>query len=336
MKVAVIGGGFMGETHLEAYSRLAHVEVVGVCNPKSDPLRLAGQFGTTAFTSFEQMLSTAKPEVVSICLPTHLHKEYVIKAAEAGVHIICEKPIAPTLSDAKEMIEVCKRSGVRLFIAHVLRFFPNYQDIQRQIASGAIGDVGVVHTKRVVGHPGVNTWYNDPALSGGVIMDLMIHDIDFVRSVLGEVHTVYAMRRKAAEVEHALVTFKFESGAIANLEGLWGYESPLTSSCEFAGKKGIIRLNSENTATIRIKKATEEDPSSFESIPKSPTIHDPFYDQLGHFIECIREDKEPLVTVDDAYKAVELSLAAIRSAETGAPVTVKHMTEDTAVGGKRA
>ncbi|MFD0675816.1 MULTISPECIES: Gfo/Idh/MocA family protein [unclassified Paenibacillus] len=328
MKVAVLGCGIMGQTHARNYAVMPGVELAGVCDEQEElGAQLAADCGTTAYTQFEEMIAAVKPDVISICLPTYLHKPYVILAAQAGIHIICEKPIAPSLEEANELIRVCEQNHVRLFIAHVVRFFPNYTDMSRRIHQGGIGKVGVAHTKRVGGHPGkAKPWYGNKAKSGGVILDLLIHDIDYLRSVLGEVQSVFAMNRTSMQMDYALVTLRFQSGAIANLEGYWGYPGPFTTAVEFAGNKGIIRFSSNEVSSVRLQKAPSElkESSPQVAVPSSPAFHDPYYYELMHFINCIVKDEAPIVTTEDAYRAMEIAFAAMESAESGKPVFFKE------------
>jgi len=327
MKVAVVGSGFMGQMHANAYAVMPGVDLIGICSASGKGKDLAERLGAVLHASYDRMLAEARPDVVSLCVPTHLHKEYTLKAAEAGVHVICEKPIATTLEDAAEMAEACTRHGVRLFVGHVLRFYNSYRDIRRKVQQGAIGSVGVVHMSRTNSHPGANqTWFNDAELSGGVIMDLLIHDIEFARSLLGEVDTVYAMTNRAPGVEYALVTLKFASGAIANLEGRWGHSDGLKASCEWAGKKGILRYDSDRSSALRMVKSGGDAEAAAVSTASSPLLPDPCYTELEHFISCIRNDSEPEVTTDDARHALELAIAAIRSAATGHPISMKGVS----------
>lgn len=337
MKVAVVGCGSMGGTHANNFAKMPQVELVGVCDTLEESAKtLAERCRTKAFFSFDELMAEANPDVVSICLPTPLHKEYVLKAANYGKHVICEKPIAPTLSDAREMIDTCREKGVRLFIGHVVRFFPSYADMSRKVAAGVIGDVGVAHAKRSGSHPGrVRDWYKDPSATGGVIMDLMIHDIDFMRSLLGDVKTVFAMNRQTDRLDYALVTLRFHGGAIANLEGFWGFPGPFTTAVELAGKKGIIRFDSNKSASLQIHRSApaESKESAGVAIPRSPAVHDPYYYELQHFIDCILSGEESIVTAEDGYKAVEIALAAHESARTGAPVDLEKFAA--AQGGTR-
>ncbi|UQZ86122.1 1,5-anhydro-D-fructose reductase [Paenibacillus konkukensis] len=323
MKAAVLGCGIMGKTHARNWPSVPGVRLVGVCDAdRPTAEKVAAENGTRAYASLEEMLEAERPDVLSVCLPTYLHKPYVLQAAGAGVHVVCEKPIAPTLEDAEDIIAGCRSHGVRLFIAQVVRFFPSYRDLAAKVRAGAIGEPGVMHTKRIGGHPGqAKAWYYDREKSGGVILDLLIHDIDYMRSVFGEVETVFALNRVTEETDYALVTLRFKQGAIANLEGHWGYPGPFTTAAEFAGTKGVLRFHSDDAVSLRVhafRKSAEDGPKV--AVPKSPAYHDPYYYELEHFAQCIRSGEEPLVTAEDAYRAMEIGHAAIASAKSGQPV----------------
>jgi UDP-N-acetylglucosamine 3-dehydrogenase len=323
MKIVIVGCGTMGETHAHNLQLMPNVQLAGVFDVNVDVARrVAVRFGTTGYTSFDQMMEETDPDLVCVVVNTTLHKEYVLKAAEYGKHIFCEKPMALNLPDAEEMISFCETKGVKLFIGHVLRFFPNYTDIKTRIDAGEIGNVGVVHTKRVGSHPGkAKAWYNNLQISGGVIMDLMIHDIDYLRWTLGEVKSVYTLNYRNDEIDYALVTLRFENKAIANLEACWGYPDSFNFAIEFAGDQGVIRFDSNDTQSLIIRKRDVENiTTNVVAIPQSPSLHDPYYFEMGHFIHCIQEDKEPLITSRDAYKSLEIAHAAIQSALTGLPV----------------
>lgn len=325
MKVAVIGCGSMGTVHAHNYAKLPQVELVGVCdiNEKS-ATALAERTGTRPFFTLESMIAEVNPDVISVCLPTPMHKSIVLQIAEYKKHIVCEKPLAPSLADAQEMIDACEKNGVRLFVGHVVRFFPDYVDLNNKFKAGVVGDVGVVHTKRSGSHPGrARDWYKHSA--GGVILDLVIHDIDFVRGLLGEVSSVFAMNRVTDEMDYALLTLKFENGAIANLEGFWGYPGPFYTTAEVAGKKGILRADSRRTGSLQIQKSsTSQSGPAVVAIPRSASVNDPYYYELKHYIECIISGEQPIVTAHDAYKAVEIALAAAESIRTGMPVNIKQ------------
>ncbi|MGG1552452.1 Gfo/Idh/MocA family protein [Paenibacillus ferrarius] len=323
MKVAVVGCGGMGRIHAHSYVQMPDVELVGVCDVDNALAEeLAATTGALAFTSFEAMLREAEFEAVSLTLPSFLHKPFAIQAAEAGKHVICEKPLALEADDALAMIAACEKHGVQLYVGHVVRFFPEYVGMKQAIDEGKLGRVGVVHAKRIGSHPGdARPWFKDEQKSGGVIADLMIHDIDFFRWALGEVKSVYALNRVTDELDYALVTLHFENGAIANLEAFWGYQGPFQTAVEIAGSRGILRSDSQKSSSLHIVKAPSEgEGRRFAEVPQSPGYHSPYDVELAHFIDCLRHGKAPVVTAQDAYQALEIVLAARESVRTGKAV----------------
>lgn len=327
MRVAVVGCGGMGRVHAGELAIMPGVQLVGVCDIEDHLAEeLAARTGTRAFSSYEEMMSQTKPDVVSLALPSHLHKEYICKSAKLGVHVISEKPIALKAEDALEAIQECEQHSVKLFLGHVVRFFPEYAQIKKAVDAGVLGKVGVVHLKRVGSHPGAKReWYFAEKKSGGVIVDLMIHDIDFALWTLGEPKSVYALRRTSEASDYALVTLVFHSGAVANLEGHWGDPGHFRTSAEFAGSSGVIRADSENSKSITIRKAALDSKGNrFAEIPGSPSVRSPYFLELEHFINCIREDANPAVTPADACRALIVANAARESAETGQVVYFGH------------
>lgn len=328
MKVAIVGCGTMGRTHAFQLVKMPGIKLVGVCSTRMETAQaLADQCGTRPFCSFEDLIAQTDPDVVSICLPTPLHKEYVLKTASLGKHVICEKPIATSPRDAREMIDVCRQRNVRLFIGHVVRFFPDYRNISNVVASGAIGAPKVVHARRAGPHPGeAKAWYHD-ADSGGVIMDLMIHDIDYLRGLIGDVKTVYALNRKTECLDYAWVTLRFKSGAIANLEGFWGFPGPFETKIDLSGDRGVIRSDSSQSAAFTVHKRRDVDA---DERPKEVAVpeslgYDPYYGQLQHFLDCIRSGEEPVVTAEDSLEAMRIALAAVESVRTGRPVDMDQL-----------
>lgn len=322
MKVAVLGCGGLGNVHAGIYSKLDGVELTGLCDIKIEFANaLSKKTGAPTFQSFEQMLAEAEFDAISITLPSYLHKEYTLLAAKAKKHVISEKPIALTLEDAKEMIDCCEENGVRLFVGHVVRFFPEYVNMKQTIDQGTIGRPAVAHASRIGPHPGeTKDWYKDATKSGGVITDLMIHDLDFLRWSLGEINTVYAMGHTSEHLDYALVTLQFSNGAVANVESNWGFPGPFHTKAEIAGSDGLIAANSLKSSSLQIHKAATSENSSFVTVPESPGFRSPYELELEHFITCIKTGSEPIVTANDAYKALELAQAAKESIRTGKAV----------------
>ncbi|MBP1993530.1 Gfo/Idh/MocA family protein [Paenibacillus eucommiae] len=329
MKIAIVGCGGLGQVHASCYAKVPDVTVVGVCDIDADLAKaLADKTGAPAYASFTEMLIETGCDVVSIALPSFLHKPFTVQAAEAGKHVICEKPIALNLQDAAEMIEVCEKNKVRLFVGHVVRFFPEYKSMKQKIDAGALGRIGVAHAKRAGGHPSeVRAWFGDDNKSGGVVVDLMVHDIDFMLWALGKVRSVYGFRKRDGLLDYASATLLFESGAVANIEAHWGYPGPFLTTAEISGSKGLLRSDSRKSKSLQVSKvATAENQGRVIEIPQSPGFENPYELEIRHFIDCIRDQHEPIVTAQDAYNALEIALAVLESDRTGQAVFLEQIS----------
>ncbi len=328
LSVLVIGAGTMGQAHMDAYQQMDNIQLAGVVEEVPERRERMSQNDCPVFASIEQAAATLNSlDIVDICVPTPYHKDCVIKAAQLVSNIICEKPLARTLEDAREMITYCQKKGVNLFVGHVVRFFPEYQQAKKIIESGEIGTVGVVRTFRGGVFPqGFNNWYQDKDKSGGLILDLIIHDFDFLRWTLGEVERVYAkslsdQNHHEFDKDYCLVTLRFKSGAIAHVEGSWAHQG-FNMAFEFAGKEGIVDYNSAKATPILAVTADRESSFSGVAVPQSPLNNNPYYRELSHFIDCIQNSKQPIVTAEDAYRAIEIAVSALQSSQTGKAVTL--------------
>ena len=324
INVLVIGAGTMGSVHSSAYKGMDNVNLVGIVDIRKEKAEAAAGGTVPTFTSFEDAISELKDvDVVDVCLPTYLHKEFVLKGANLGKHIVCEKPLARSLEDAREMIDYCNEQNVKLFVGHVLRFFPEYVQAKSVIESGKIGRPGVVRTFRGGVFPTAwNDWYADFKNSGGLVLDMIIHDIDFLRWCFGEVERVYAkslLGRGYARKDYNLLTLRFKNGVIAHVEGSWAHEG-FSMAFEIAGDKGIIDYNSSKETPIVLRAQSAQQVTSGVAVPESPMKNNPYFYELEHYMHCIETDETPRVTAEDAYKAVEISLAALKSIKTGQPV----------------
>ena len=323
MKVGLVGAGFMGRVHLDAYAAIPEVDVAGVADASIEAAVAGAELvGTRPYASYEELVAAEDIEVVDICLPTPFHRDLALRAADEGRHVILEKPIARTMGDAQEILEAFSGDGPRLFVGHVARFFPEYAGIKEKIDAGELGMVGVVRTSRR--SPillGWNDWYADWRASGGVLVDLLIHDFDFLRWALGNVRRVYArgvLGREYNRLDYALVTLRFESGAIAHVEGHWGYPGPFNYSIEVAGSSALLTVDSTEPTSLEL---VGEPPVSGE-VPDLASGKSPYEKQLEHFIQCIEFGEEPVGRAQDACEALRISLAATESVLTGEPVTL--------------
>lgn len=322
LRVGVVGAGFMGEAHVAAWAAEGVTPSL-LDHDAGRATSLAERLGARAVTTFDELLEAV--DVVDVCAPTHRHAEIAIRAAEAGRHVICEKPLARTVDDAEAIVAASERAGVRLFVAHVVRFFPEYEAAQRVVSAGEIGDPAVLRLKRASFRPRrpAGHWFFDPALSGGMVVDLMIHDFDYARWVAGEVVTVQC-RSTAAErpdlgVEHAFAILTHESGAISHVTGSWAYAPPtFRTAFEIAGSRGLIEHDSAVAPPIvAYLPPRNGDGAGAVGLPGSPLAEDPFRLELREFRDAIERDVPVRVTAHDGIEALRIALAAEESARTG-------------------
>ena len=323
MKVGVFGAGFVGAIHLGAYANMPGVEVVGVADALPETAAAgATVLGARPYASYEDLIAAEDVEVVDVCLPTAYHRELTLKAAREGKHVILEKPIARTLEDAEAILEAFSGDAGRLFVSRALRFFPEFARIKQMVDAGDLGTVGVARaSRRSPFLTGWNDWYADWRMSGGVLVDLIIHDFDFLRWSLGEVERVYAkgvMGREYNRLDYALVTLRFESGAIAHVEGQRGYPGPFNHSMELAGSRALVATDSTEPAPVQLLGGATDPGES----PDVVTGKSPFQTELEHFIRCIATGEEPIVDAQDAYEALRIGLAATESVTSGNAVAL--------------
>ncbi|NYE09011.1 putative dehydrogenase [Bacillus niacini] len=330
LKVAVIGAGTMGSAHSEAYVNMSDTVLVGIVDIREDVGRnLAESQRTNYYKSFEDLIASESPDLIDVCVPTSLHREYVEKAAKSKKHVICEKPLARNLEDARAMIKICKEEGVKLFVAQVVRFFPDYQKIYRLVAEQKLGKIGTVRTMRGGVFPTAwDDWYANVEKSGTLIVDMIIHDFDFLRWCFGDVERVFAkshLGRDFNRIDHTFVSLRFKNGVIAHVEGSWAYPSGFKTEIEIAGSNGVLIHNSEDAVPIRSTLRENSLHISGVAVPESPLKTGPYQVELEHFVSCIINGTDPIVTAEDGFKALEISLAALESVKTGKVVALKEV-----------
>ena len=325
--IGVVGAGGIGTWHMRRWGLLP-VELVGVYDVQPERAsKAAAECQGRAFDSLEALLDAV--DVVDVCTPTPFHKAPVLAAAAAGKDIVCEKPLARQLGDAREMIDACNEQGVRLFVAHVVRFFNQFAQAKALLDSGAIGQPGVIRTVRGGSPPyaAERPWFVDFEQSGGVVMDVGIHDIDFARWCFGDVERVYARGLTFSGTEpkdHALMVLRFRNGAIGHIESSWAYPpGGFRTGFEIAGDQGIVEFDSLGPAPLTVIRTSSEEPSMAcmpETYNPLAPWDDPYYLELEHFLSCLNTGQEFLVTAEDALQAMKVALAALESMETGLPV----------------
>ena len=335
-RVALVGAGGIASVHARCYAQIEGAKLVGVMDIQESAAKaFAERHEAKDFADFDRMLAELKPDVVDICCPTPWHSEYVCRAAERAAElgirgISTEKPMARTLAECERMTQACEKAGVPLFVAQVLRFFPEYAQAKRQVDAGAVGVPAAIRTRRGGDMPHAwNDWYGKFEMSGGLTLDMIIHDFDWLRWTFGEVERVYAKGtglEQLPNLDYALVTLRFKSGAIAHVEGTWADPSGFKTSFEIAGDKGLLEcsFNQPNPPAFSKALAGTDVARAGVAVPESPSGVNPYQAELQHFLDCLESGTVPCVTPRDGTEAVRIALAAIESMQTGKPVTLSR------------
>lgn len=329
-RVGIIGCGGMGNAHAGNLAALPEVEIVGAADTNLAAANtLAGRFdGCTASDDPEVLLRRDDIDIIVVTTPTDSHAHYIQAAAERGKHIFSEKPLARTLEQAERALGAVESAGVRLMVGLVLHFFPEYAAAKQALDQGAVGRPAVMRTSRLSGHPRASDdWYADFERSGGLILDMLIHDLDLVRWYLGDIERVYAKSltyRGLDHTDYALITLRARSGAIAHIEGSWALPmGSFITKLEVAGDQGLLEFDSESAAPLRVLRKPGGDATvPGVSVPESPIARSPYQLEADHFIACLRGGRPFAVSPEDARAALEIGLAALESSRTGQPVTI--------------
>jgi UDP-N-acetylglucosamine 3-dehydrogenase len=338
-RVGIVGAGLIGTWHAAQWKRLP-VKLAGFYDVAPETAAEAvAEFGGRAFDGLDDLLAAV--DVVDVCSPTPYHRVPVLAAAAAGRDVVCEKPLARRLDEAKEMVTACQAAGVRLFVAQVVRFFHQFSQAKAILDSGALGRPGFIRAVRGCAppDPGRRAWFADFGQSGGAVMDVSIHDLDYAHWCFGDVERVFARGLTFAGVEpydHALITLRFRNGAIGHIEGSWAYPPDrFHTRFEIAGDQGLLEFDDLAPAplTVTLKSESGKSPQA----PGTPKPHsplaprdDPYFLELAHFLNCLESGDAFLVSPQDGLEAVKLALAAIESIRIGRPVYLDEFEESVA------
>lgn len=306
-KIGFIGAGHIARVHAKALQALGGVEILAWSAQRPETAAAAAQeFGGEAMAT-EALLSRKDLEAAVICTPTPEHGKQAIAALAQGLHVFCEKPMARTLPEADDMIAAAEHWRRKLFIGHVLRFFPVYQQARQLLLAGALGNVRRVRCRRLNLSPARRSpWFFDFAQSGGCILDLMIHDFDFLNWCFGaptrvEVETI--PDKDPAGMRHAIAHLYFKNGVRATVEGSWLHDR-FEQFLSMEGEHGTLRADFPGHSLLL------EDQHGRRAI-QTPAS-DPFYEQMKHFLEFLRGQAEPLVTLPEARAALAVALTGLK------------------------
>lgn len=290
--------------------------------------------GVKAYADYHDLLNDREVEAVIIVTPTSTHREVVIAAAEAKKAIFCEKPTALTLKATDDMLAAVEKAGVMFYVGFMRRFDKGCAAARKKIDAGAIGDVVMV---RSIGRDPFRTSleYANPAVSGGLILDMAIHDFDLVRWYMGaeveRVYTevaslVYPELQTVGDVDNAMINLRFTNGGLGNIEATrtapYGYDIQAT----VVGTKGTLQIGYLQETPLLLM--TKEGGVQHDVVPHFPERFGTAYTaQIAHFVDCLTLGVKPAVTPLDARAALQAAIAATRSQHEGRVVYVNEVQD---------
>lgn len=334
IRLGIIGCGGMGFHHARNLSKMKDVEIIAASDVNSNRLKqFTNEFKVKYSSSnYNQILNIKEMEGVLICLPTFLHQEVVISSAHRGKHIFCEKPIAMTLKDADEMIS--QENKVKFMIGFVRRFDNFWGKAREVIKEGLLGRPVIWHNvSSSTGAP--HPWYFDREKGGGPLIDGAVHNYDFGHYMFGEVKRVYAatmnFKENISAIDTGSAIIEYESGDEHIISWSWGLSKGAFGAriTDVIGPRGAL-LFPDCFDEKEIPQSIDQEKYgvfllSLEAQKKEWIKwkkNDMFFDELLHFVDCIRKDKEPYVTGEDGKRALEVGLAILKSGEISLPVEI--------------
>lgn len=316
-RLGVVGLGGMGSGHA-AFWRDLGVEVHGY-DEFAEARAAAARAGVQVHDDLTSLLSAV--DAVDVCTPTDVHARVALAAVRAGRHVIVEKPITRTLAEADELLAAASEANVQLHVAHVVRYFPAYAAAHEAVEAGRIGRPAVLRFTREGGLPGGRRWFLNAERSGGLILDVMIHDIDYARWIAGEVVRVYAkeLRRVGPEntASHAYAVLTHADGAISHVTASWAREGAgFRTSFDIAGETGLLEYATDERVAMRTA------PPELFGGGEWRKGEDPWSLELREFLTALNGGPAPRVSAADGRAALRIALAAIESAATGEPIEI--------------
>lgn len=335
MKVGVIGLGMMGLTHLDVYQKRSDVQVVAISDKDADRLtgrtKAAGNVEGQAQGGFDyssarqydegmKVIADKEIELVDICLPTPMHVEYAVAALKAGKHLLVEKPLGRYAKDAAKLVKASQKAKGMSMVAMCMRFWPGWTWLKQAVDQQTYGKVYAAHFRRVASHPG-RGFYTDGSQCGGAILDLHIHDTDFIQYCFGipQAVTSKGYMKDTSEIDHIVTHYQYENIPLVVAEGGWsmapGFGFKMQYTVNFERATAIFDIGAE-------KKLMLVENGQSREIPLESKMG--YELEIDYFLNCIKTGVKPAtVTLESGMNSVKIIEAEEKSVKTGKTVKVK-------------
>jgi UDP-N-acetyl-2-amino-2-deoxyglucuronate dehydrogenase len=329
-RVALVGCGRISERHFDAIESNPHLTLVAVCDDIPERARLAGEkMSVPAFTNYASMLAEAPADVAAICTPSGLHPRHGIMAAERGLHVLCEKPMATRLEEADALVRACDEAGVYLFVVKQNRLNPAIQLLKRSIDRGRFGRIYLANTtvrwNRPQSYYDMAPWRGTWEFDGGAFMNQASHYVDMIQWLVGPVTSVTArtvtLARRIESEDTGVALLRFRNGALGVIEvTMLTYPRNMEGSITIIGEKGTVKVG--GTALNRIEHwefaeydDIDREAEALKAAPNPLSVygsgHRPYYENV---VKVLRGEAAPGTDGREGRKSLELILGIYESA----------------------
>jgi predicted dehydrogenase len=337
IKVAIIGcGNIAQQVHIPNYIQNPKSELVALCDSRKDVLaKTAATHGIKrTFENYQEMLGSGFVEAVSVCVPTRLHSEVVIDAAKAGIHVLCEKPIASSLEEADKMLEAVADNGTKFTVGFNLRFLPNHVKVKEYVQKGRIGKPIFARAHLITTGPYAarsDSYANETEKRIGCLFDSGAHIADLMLWMFGQpsyVSAYLSTHMQGVKVDDsALTSIRFKSNLLAEISVAWApifnYGSMETCrQIQITGTKGILeseifgpsfQFYSTDSLSCKIKGRVKLTPKKFDPRIPNEALTWSYAKEIDDFLEAVRSEKTPEVSGEEARESLRLILGAYES-----------------------
>jgi predicted dehydrogenase len=343
--VGLVGSQFISTIHAEALRRVADAEVLAVMSPTEGHAKgFAEKFGIPRhFTNLEDMLAMDGLDMVVIGAPNNLHCDITLKAAAAGKHVVVEKPLCMNLGEADQMIATCREANVKLMYAEELCFTPKYVRLKGLLDEGALGRPVLFKQSEKHDGPHADHFWDVERSGGGVTMDMGCHGIQFfrwlhpgvpIKSVYAQMSTTVHQSKTKGD-DNAIIILEFADGVVALMEESWTKLGGMDDRAEIHGSEGVAYadvLQGNSIQTYSSKGVGYAVEKAGNTVGWSFTMYEEIWNygfpqEFEHFVDCVKNDKQPLVTGEDGRAVLEVIFAAYASAGTGRKVELPFKTD---------
>ena len=330
LKIGLIGAGFMGGMHIACYEALRDndVTVCAVADVDSERAsKAAEKFGAEIYNSGLELIEKADVDVIDICLPTYLHTEHAVKAMEKGRAVLIEKPVCLNMQEAKLLLETQERSKTKVMVGHCIRLWSEYAWLKEVVDSKVYGKIVSAVFKRVSSKPtwAWNNWLHKVECSGTVALDLHIHDVDYIRYIMGEPQSINpsAVRDNEGVIQQIITTYEYND-ALAVAEGAWDYPPDFPFLMEYRVKfeKASVIFNAGNSPSLVVypNEGGQVVPELKDELRKSNEVGGNisslggYYNELKYFTNRISNDLPiEVASLSEGVKSLELVLKEIEA-----------------------